>query len=172
VRPETFETTTTRLVLRRPTEADRVFHDVVHSDARLYTHAPHVVGTPASNATAFEAILRHWAEHGFGYWVAQDKQSGMPVGWVGVRRADGFLNLYYRFVVAAQGRGLATEAARAAVAMARERVPGLPVRALVKEHNTASVRTAWAAGLVPTGETVVLDDDVPDEPASLVFEVR
>jgi RimJ/RimL family protein N-acetyltransferase len=70
VRPETFETTTTRLVLRRPTEADRVFHDVVHSDARLYTHAPHVVGTPASNATAFEAILRHWAEHGFGYWVA------------------------------------------------------------------------------------------------------
>jgi RimJ/RimL family protein N-acetyltransferase len=102
--------------------------------------------------------------------VAEDKRSGMPLGWVGVRRADGFLNLYYRFVVAAQGRGLATEAARAAVAMAREQVPGLPVRALVKEHNTASVRTALAAGLARTGAAVVLDDDRPDEPASRVFE--
>ena len=170
--PETFETSTARLVLRHPTEADRAFHDEVHSDPRLYTHAPHVLGTPTSNAAAFEAILRHWQEHGFGYWVAQDKRSGMPVGWVGVRRADGYLNLYYRFVVAAHGRGLATEAARAAIAMARERVPGVPVRALVKEHNAASVRTALAAGLAPTGETVVLHDDLPDEPASLVFETR
>jgi RimJ/RimL family protein N-acetyltransferase len=172
VKPETFETNTARLVLRRPTEADRAFHDEVHSDARLYTHAPHVLGTPTSNAAAFEAILSHWADHGFGYWVAQDKRSGMPVGWVGVRRANGYLNLYYRFVVAGQGRGLATEAARAAIAMARQRVPGVPVRALVKEHNTASVRTALAAGLTRTGHSVVLDDDLPDESASLVFETR
>ena len=56
--------------------------------------------------------------------------------------------------------------------MARERVPGLPVRALVKEHNTAYVRTALAAGLVATGRTVVLHDDRPGEPASVVFETR
>jgi hypothetical protein len=48
-----FETDTARLRLRRPTGADRAFHDQVHSDPRLYAHAPHVVGTAATNAAAF-----------------------------------------------------------------------------------------------------------------------
>lgn len=168
--PATFETRTTRLRLRRPTEDDRGFHASVHSDPRLYTHAPHVVGTPETNAVFFDAILEHWTAHGFGYWVAQDLQTGMPLGWVGVQRRHGALNLYYRFVLEAQGRGLAREAARAAVAMAIEWVPEHPVQALVKDHNTASVRTAESAGLVRTGRQVVLSDDRPDEPPSSVFE--
>ena len=93
-----FETTTARLELTRPTEQDRAFHSAVHSDPRLYSHAPHVLGTPESNAAFFDAILDHWATHGFGYWVARDRESGMPWGWVGVQRRDDHLNLYYRFV--------------------------------------------------------------------------
>jgi hypothetical protein len=77
-------------VLRRPTESDREFHAVVHSDPPLYADAPHVVGTTESNAVFFEGILRDWREHGVGYWVAEDRASGMPLGWVGVRRSDGF----------------------------------------------------------------------------------
>jgi RimJ/RimL family protein N-acetyltransferase len=168
--PETFETTTARLVLRRPTEADRGFHAAVHSDPRLFTHAPHVVGTDASNAEFFAAILAHWEAHEFGYWVAQDRASGMPLGWVGVKRSDRFLNLYYRFVAEGHGRGLGKEAGRASVAMATEWVPDLPVRALVKEHNVASVRTALASGLVRTGDQVRLSDDLAEEPKSVVFE--
>ena len=165
-----FETTTARLALTRPTEQDRAFHSAVHSDPRLYAHAPHVLGTPETNAAFFDAILDHWATHGFGYWVARDRDSGMPLGWVGVQRRDERLNLYYRFVTEAQGRGLAREAARAAVAMATEWHPDHVVRALVKDHNAASVRTAEAAGLVRTGEQLVLADDRPDEPPSAVFE--
>ena len=165
-----FETTTARLELTRPTEQDRDFHSVVHSDPRLYAHAPHVLGTPQSNAAFFDAILEHWATHGFGYWVARDRDSGMPLGWVGVQRRDDALNLYYRFITEAHGRGLAREAARAAVAMATEWHPGDRVRALVKDHNAASVRTAEAAGLVRTAEQLVLADDRPDEPPSSVFE--
>lgn len=165
-----FETTTRRLVLRRPTEADRDFHSRVHSDPRLYTHAPHVVGTPETNAAFFARIPAHWEEHGFGYWVAEERESGMPVGWVGVQRGDAHLNLYYRFVVEAHGHGLAREAGRAAVGMATEWGPQLPVRALVKGHNTASVHTALASGLADTGREVVLADDRADEPSSLVFE--
>lgn len=166
----TFETTTDRLVLRRPTDADRAFHDEVHSDPQLYRHAPHVVGTPETNAAAFKAILDHWEQHGFGYWVAEDRATGMPLGWVGVKRSEGFHNLYYRFAAAAHGRGLAKEAGRAAVAMATEWQPDQPVRALVKEHNVASVRTALACGLLRTPERFRLRDDLPDEPPSLVFE--
>ncbi len=164
------EPRTARLRLTRPTEQDRAFHAAVHSDARLSTHAPHVLGTPETNAHFFDAILDHWATQGFGYWVARDRYSGMPLGWVGVQRRDEHLNLYYRFVTEAQGRGLAREAARAAVAMATEWYPALAVRALVKEHNTASVRTALAGGLVRTAVTEVLSDDLPDEPHSVVFE--
>ncbi|HSU75236.1 MAG TPA: GNAT family N-acetyltransferase, partial [Terrabacter sp.] len=166
----TFETRTARLLLRRPVEADRDFHTAVHSDPRLYTHAPHVLGTPETNAAFFEAILAHWAGHRFGYWVAEDLVTGTPLGWVGVRQNDGYLNLYYRFVAEAQRRGLARESGRAAVAMATEWGPDLPVRALVKDHNAASVRTAESVGLVRTGDRVVLHDDRPDEPASAVFE--
>ncbi|MFC8503983.1 GNAT family N-acetyltransferase [Pedococcus sp. NPDC057267] len=165
-----FETTTRRLVLRRPTEADRDFHSAVHSDPRLHTHAPHVVGTPETNAEFLARILAHWEEHGYGYWVAEDRESGVPVGWVGVQRSDTYLNLYYRFVPEAHGRGLAREAARAAVTTATEWGPDLPVRALVKEHNTASVRTALSSGLLRTRREVVLADDRPDEPVSLVFD--
>ncbi|TPG19549.1 GNAT family N-acetyltransferase [Pedococcus bigeumensis] len=165
-----FETTTPRLLLTRPTEQDRAFHTAVHSDPRLYAHAPHVLGTPATNAEFFDAIIAHWATEAFGYWVARDRDSGMPVGWVGVQRRDGHLNLYYRFVTEAQGRRLAREAARAAVAMATEWHPDAVVRALVKDHNEPSVRTAEAAGLVRTGEQLVLADDLPDEAPSSVFE--
>lgn len=165
-----FETTTERLRLRRPTEADRHFHAAVHSDPRLYTHAPHVLGTPEANRIFFDAILAHWEERGFGYWVAEDLETGMPLGWVGVKQNEGYLNLYYRFVLEAQGRGLAREAGRAAVAMATQWHPHDPVRAVVKDHNTASVRTAESAGLVRTGDRLVLRDDRPDEPASAVFE--
>jgi RimJ/RimL family protein N-acetyltransferase len=165
-----FETTTARLSLRRPTEADRDFHAAVHSDPRLYTHAPHILGTPETNAQFFDAILDHWATHGFGYWVARHRESGMPLGWVGVQRRDDALNLYYRFVTEAQGRGLAREAGRAAVSMATEWHPDRVVRALVKDHNQASVRTAESASLVRTGEQLVLADDLPDEPPSSVFE--
>jgi RimJ/RimL family protein N-acetyltransferase len=94
----------------------------------------------------------------------------MPWGWVGVQRRDQHLNLYYRFVTEAQGRGLAREAARAAVAMATEWHHGAVVRALVKDHNAASVRTAEAAGLVRTDEELVLADDLPQEPPSPVFQ--
>jgi RimJ/RimL family protein N-acetyltransferase len=117
------EMRTARLLLTRPTEDDRGFHSAVHSDPRLYAHAPHVVGTQETNARFFDAILDHWEAHGFGYWVARDGDSGMPLGWAGVQRRDGQLNLYYRFVTEAQGRG-AREAARAAVALATEWLPG------------------------------------------------
>lgn len=165
-----FESRTTRLVLRRPTPADLPFVTALHTDERLYTHAPHVrVTDPAHHETELGRWLQTWDDHGFGYWVAQDRADGVPVGVVGVRPGEGFLNLYYRFAVPAHGRGLAKEAAREAVAMATEWLPGRPVRALVKEVNTASVRTALACGLVRAGSTV-LPDDLPGEPPSVVFE--
>lgn len=165
-----FESRTARLTLRRPSLDDLAFYTAVHSDERLYAHAPHVrVTDPAVHEDDLRGWLAAWDEHGFGYWVVEETATGMPVGFAGVRRSEGFLNLYYRFAAEAHGRGYAKEVSHEALALAAEWLPGIPVQALVKEHNVASVRTALAAGLVRVG-TRVLSDDAPDEPPSTVFE--
>ncbi|PRY63673.1 acetyltransferase (GNAT) family protein [Knoellia remsis] len=118
----------------------------------------------------FDAARKHWDERGFGFWVALDRESGELVGVGGVKDIDGaFLNLYYRLAFDRLGQGLGTEIARAAAAHALEFLPELPVRALVKEVNVPSVRTALRAGFQAVGAKV-LRDDLPDEAPSIVFE--
>jgi RimJ/RimL family protein N-acetyltransferase len=164
-----FETQTLRLTLRRPRDADRGFQHALHEDPRGYVHAPHARRNRADNEAFLDAVQRHWDDHGFGYWTVVETASAKPVGMAGLRHSEDFLNLYYRIAAEAHGRGYAREVAREAVALGTEWLPDLPVQALVKEHNTASVRTALSAGLVRAGSKV-LGDDRPGEPASVVFE--
>jgi RimJ/RimL family protein N-acetyltransferase len=164
-----FETSTARLRLRRPAEPDLGFHVDLHSDPRLYAHAPNALRSRAENAEHFASVLGHWAEHGFGYWVAEDRHTGEPLGMAGIRHAEGYLNLYYRFRHEVHGRGLAREASREAVAMAAEWGPGMPVRAVIREGHQASLRTAERAGLFRAG-TLRHPDDLPDEDPSVMLE--
>jgi RimJ/RimL family protein N-acetyltransferase len=165
-----FEATTARLRLRRPVEADLDFHIALHSDPRLYTHAPHALKVAREdNEEFFRSVLDHWDRHGFGYWTVEDLEAGAPIGMAGVRKDDGYLNLYYRLSLEAHRRGYAREAAREAVALATEWLPGMPVRAFAREHNTASVRTAEAAGLAAVGPFSHRDDP-PGEPPSVMLE--
>lgn len=166
---DTFETETARLRLRRPRPSDLDFHCALHGDPELYTHAPHAMRSRQENAAHFDEVSRHWDDHGFGYWLVEDRATGQPIGMAGVRRAEGFLNLYYRFRAEAHGHGYAMEAAREAVALATERLCGMPVRAVVRPGHHASLRTAEAAGLFPAGTTRHADD-LPDEEPSVVLE--
>lgn len=165
---------TAGLTLRPPTSADRDQWVALHRDPRTYWHAPHAMAASDDAAEDFfEATRKHWDEHGFGFWVARDLDSGEVVGVCGLKEITGargtFLNLYYRLAFDHQGHGLGKEMARASAAHAVEFLPQLPVRALVKEINTPSVRTALSSGLERVG-TRVLRDDLPDVAASTVFE--
>ncbi|GAA4124783.1 hypothetical protein GCM10022415_31180 [Knoellia locipacati] len=162
---------TTRLILRPPTEADRDAWVQLHRDPRTYWHAPHAMSQTDDDAAAFlERTLAHWDEHGFGLWLALDKVTREVVGVCGLKDVEGaFLNLYYRLVFVGLGHGLGREMSRASAAHALEFLPALPVRALVKEVNIPSVRTALGTGFERVG-TRVLHDDLPDEPPSTVFE--
>ena len=164
-----FETTTSRLRLRRPAPADLSFHVALHTNPRLYTHAPQAMRSEDENRCVFDGFVRHWEDHGFGYWVVEELATGTPLGMAGVRRADDHLNLYYRFRHEAQGRGYAREAAREAVALATEWLPGMPVRAVVRPGHDASLRTAERAGLSRAG-TRRHPDDLPEEEPSVVLE--
>ena len=141
-------TTTARLQLDPPREDDLADLHRIYSDARTWTHLPS--GRFADLATTREALtgwLADWREHGLGAWVV--RESGVVVGHGGcAARRGAFWNLGFRFAPEAQGRGLATELARAAVDAARERRPELPVVAYLLENNPASAAVAVKVDLV------------------------
>ncbi|WP_195849226.1 GNAT family N-acetyltransferase [Arsenicicoccus cauae] len=166
--PRTVETA--RLRLRPPTTADAAFHHALHSDERLYQHAPWAVTTDrTANLVGLQTWVEGWETDGFGYWVAEDRGSGRPVGVVGVRPLahgeDGVVNLYYRFAHESHGQGLGREAARAATAWAAEWLPGWRARAVARDDNPASGRTAASAGLVPGEPHVIPGDPVEAGPS-------
>ncbi|HEX8119840.1 MAG TPA: GNAT family N-acetyltransferase [Solirubrobacteraceae bacterium] len=93
--------------------------------------------------------LRHWEEHGWGPWIVESGEDGFA-GRAGLNTTrvagERAVELAWALVGAAQGRGLATEAALAAVAWAREL--GLPeVVSFTLPENAASRRVMEKAGL-------------------------
>jgi RimJ/RimL family protein N-acetyltransferase/predicted N-acetyltransferase YhbS len=165
-----FETETLRLRLRRPTMADLPFQIALHTDPALYAHAPAaLVADPAVHERRLAEWIGQWEDHGFGYWLVEDAAEGRPLGFAGVRPDGDGLNLYYRLRREAHGRGLATEAAREAVALATEWIPGSPVRAVIRPGHETSLRTARRSGLVEAGVRRHAEDP-PDQAPSVMLE--
>jgi RimJ/RimL family protein N-acetyltransferase len=99
----------------------------------------------------------HWQDHGFGPWVLIEKDTGAFAGrgglsWTSVEGVAE-VELPWSIEPHLQGRGLATEAAIAACAVAREQ-RFEEVVALVLPTNVASQRVAEKAGFEQNGEVV------------------
>jgi len=159
--------------LRRLRMSDLDFVYALHSDPAAHVHGPASRHTsPDQSEQALTSWTDHWAEHGFGYWLCEDFRDGRPLGCAGVRRTllEGreVLNLYYRFSPDTQGSGLGREASREATAFAAEWLPHLPVTAVIRPDNAASIRTASASGLTSVG-SARHRDDAPGQTPSLLF---
>lgn len=166
--PTTLETR--RLRLRPPRIEDAVFHHALHSDERLFRHAPWAVTTDrTANLVGLQTWIEAWETDEFGYWVVEDRPSGRLLGMAGVRPLphdeEGVANLYYRFALECHGQGLGREAARAATAWASEWLPGWTVRAVARDDNAASGRTAASAGLLRGDPHVIPGDPVERGPS-------
>lgn len=140
-------TRTERLELEAPLPEDLEELHRLYSDPRTWTHLPS--GRFADldvTRGALERWIDDWREQGLGAWVV--REGGEVVGHGGCAvRQNAFWNLGYRFAPEAQGRGLATELARTALATARDTRPELPVVAYLLEHNRASAVVAEKVGL-------------------------
>ncbi|GIE86472.1 GNAT family N-acetyltransferase [Actinoplanes regularis] len=152
------ELRTERLWLDRPRIDDLAQLHAVHADPRTNMHNPAGPTTDmVRSRTMVEEWLTHWDQNGFGYWVVREDPPGEVIGAGGLRRHDvdgvSSLNLYYRFAVAAWGRGYAAELATKAVELAARDLPGVPVVAIVHPDNIASWKVAVRAGLRPAGHT-------------------
>jgi [ribosomal protein S5]-alanine N-acetyltransferase len=97
---------------------------------------------------------RHWEAFEFGPWAVLEQRSGAYVGRVGLRwtEVEGRPAIEVLWAIAPErhGEGFATEAAAAAIELARER--GIEeVIAMVLPANAASLRVAQKAGLAEAG---------------------
>ncbi len=86
--------------------------------------------------------LVHWRDHGFGFWMLRDADSGASAGLAGLRRLRlddrDEVEVGYGFLPAFWGRGLATEIARECVRQGFELLALPSLVALTKDTNAAS----------------------------------
>ncbi|MHA7268207.1 GNAT family N-acetyltransferase [Arthrobacter sp. HLT1-20] len=140
---------TENLVLSRPDLGDVADLHAICSDPRVWTHFPSLRHTAVGQTRALvEQFMALWERDGLGPWVVRLAGEPKLAGYGGCSiRGAAFWNLGYRLSPDVQGRGLATELSREALAQAKLHRPELPVVAYLLEHNAASARVAQKVGL-------------------------
>lgn len=111
---------TERLILRAFREDDRAAFAEINGDPRVGEWLGGAIDSAASDAL-IDRINAQIAEDGFGFFAAERKADHRLVGMIGIRAQRDAppapcLELGWRLAVEAQGQGLATEGAQAALA--------------------------------------------------------
>ena len=128
-------------------------------------------GVSLSREDAWRKLLGHvghWSLLGFGFWVAVDRVSGRFVGSVGLAHFnrgvnaafDGAPEIGWVLATWAHGRGLATEAARAAVAWGEQRFGWSKTVCLIHSGHAQSLEVAAKCGYRETERTVYKETPV------------
>lgn len=138
---------TSRLTLRRPRPDDLdAFAAFCASDRAAW------VGGPADRAEAWDGLamtLGHWEMLGYGYFHADLTETGACVGRFGVlwpeRRAEPEI-AWTLFDAAHEGKGLASEGAKAARAHAHGTLGFASVVSYIDEKNARSIALAQRLG--------------------------
>lgn len=143
---------TPRLLLSPPTTVDAAQVLAILSDSRTVAHNPSDGLDTLDQATELVGRWRsQWERYDFGYWCLRTTVDRDFIGYCGVKavtfQGEEALNLIYRLVPLAWGKGLATEAATAVVTWAVKHVPGRRIIARVRPDNLPSQRVATKAGL-------------------------
>ena len=143
--------TTERLVLRDWCEADLAPFAALNADPEVMRHFPAPLSRAESDALAAR-VREALAAQGWGLWAAE--REGAFIGFIGLARPrfeahfTPCVEVGWRLARAAWGQGLATEGARAALAFAREALPGERLVSFTVPANVASRRVMEKLGLV------------------------
>ena len=127
----------------------------VYGDAEVMRFVP---GGALADEAAVRALLetyaRAQAERGFSSWAVVERASEQVIGDVGfgIFAASGEVELGYTLARAHWGRGLATEAAHAALAAGLAHLEVPRIVAVVDAENAASVRVAERLGMTRSAD--------------------
>jgi RimJ/RimL family protein N-acetyltransferase len=143
------ELETARLRLRRwrPDDLDTLTR--WHMDPELMRHMHKLTFTREEMEADLARYERHWAEHGFGLWAAEDKESGTLVGRVGLayhRIWPDDPEVGWLIDMPWQGRGLATEAGAACLAYGFDELGFERIVSICTAENAASRRVMQKLG--------------------------
>jgi RimJ/RimL family protein N-acetyltransferase len=144
------ELETPRLRLRRWRRDDLDALARWHADPNLMRHMHKLSFTRDEMEADIERYERHWAEHGFGLWAAEDKKSGMLIGRVGLayhRVWPHDPEVGWLIDTPWQGKGLATEAGAACLRYAFGELGFKRVVSICTAENAASRRVMEKLGL-------------------------
>ena len=142
---------TGRLLLTPVSGSDLPDLTRLKGDPLVYAQMLGGVRHPLQVAAELAEDLSFWARHGTGMWMV--RENGAAVGLTGLHeRSDGRgIALRYAFTPAARGRGLAREAAGAALRHAHDRAGIRRVIAAAKESNFGSRMVLGAIGMRECG---------------------
>jgi len=142
--------TTPRLTLRPFTEADaEPLHRILNEGGILrYFPRPE----PPDLARVERLIagqLRHWEEHGLGWWAVELRSTGELLGWNGLQYLPDTEEVEVGYLLSRRhwGQGLATEGAQAALRFGVETLRLGSIVGIVHPENIASQRVLAKAGL-------------------------
>jgi RimJ/RimL family protein N-acetyltransferase len=155
------EETTARLTLRRWTPEDAAAQAAIWSDPEVWTalRSRETDDPRKAAARSLARHLAHWEKHGFGLWAVVPRGEDEPVGWAGawyphfVPELRGEMEIGWTLRRDYRGRGLATEAARRAVATAFEHLGPDRVISLIAPTNQPSASVAARLGMRRAGAT-------------------
>jgi ribosomal-protein-alanine N-acetyltransferase len=139
---------TARLRLRPLTLEDvDAHHAGIGSDAGVPWD--HRVRTREQTEEVVRRRVGHWRDHGFGLWAVEWRESGEFLGEAGLQHFDGTheIEVGYYLARAAWGRGVATEAGRAALRHGFEVLDLRTIVAVVRPENEGSKRVLAKLGL-------------------------
>jgi len=167
---------TARLVLTPVHGADLPELRAIKSDPRVFAVMLGGVRTAVQAAEELADEVVAWGANGFGIWTIREIATGQFVGISGLERRPDGRGVALRFALwpEAQGRGMAREAAGAALRFGHQQARLRRIVAVARENNTASrmvlggIGMTACGGFVQQGYRMVLYESVaspPDPPA-------
>ncbi|MBS0381388.1 MAG: GNAT family N-acetyltransferase [Proteobacteria bacterium] len=155
------ELTTARLRLRAHRPSDLATCHAIWSDPDVVRY---IGGRPSSVEETWRRMLTYaglWSLLGYGYWAAEERQSGMHVGDIGLAEFErelepslrGMLEFGWVLARVVHGKGYASEAVAAIEAWRRAHLPGRRAVCIIAPDNRASIHVAEKAGFEKWCET-------------------
>ena len=142
---------TGRLVLTPVGGSDLVDLRAIKADPAVFAVMLGGVRDYAQTAEDLAGDVMNWGQHGFGIWAI--REAGRFVGITGLEHRSDGRGVALRFALwpEAQGRGLAREAAFAALRFGHDRAGLRKIVAVARESNFASRMVLGGIGMHPAG---------------------
>ncbi|KAF0164241.1 MAG: rimL [Rhodocyclaceae bacterium] len=145
-----------RLTLAAPQAEDWLALHAYYSDAECARYTFQNPLPESETQRVVGSLVRHWERKGYGPYVVREMQSASVVGLVGLWFPSEWPETEIKWAIIREhwGKGYASEAARAVLAMLPRHLPEMQPISLIDAENTRSIALATALGAVLEKELI------------------